>query len=182
MMPKAKAAASQPFSVPEWTARLRAEDSLTPGLRGSYRQTLARFGEFCRQRRTGPSVAGAREFVELARLERAPSPARLQEWKDALNWFFRGGREAAVVALRGVPPLARSDLGTAPWEAALIAHLRQQQRSWRTEQTLCLVESRGLRDGQGRSRECEFAEGWRERDWLPALTRRGYQSACSRTS
>jgi hypothetical protein len=59
----------------------------------------------------------------------------LQAWKGALNWYFRRGREVAAVIMKGVPPLARSDLGAAPWEAALIAHLRQRGRSWRTEQT-----------------------------------------------
>jgi len=96
---------------------------------------LARFGEFCQQRQAGTTVSGARDFVELARLERAPSPARLQEWKDALNWYFRRGREAAAVALPGVPPLARTDLGQAGWEQGLIARLRQRQCAWRTEQT-----------------------------------------------
>jgi hypothetical protein len=91
-----------PFSFPAWPARLQADASLTPGWRESYRQTLTRFGEFCQQRKRTTSVAGAREFVELARLEHVPSPARLQEWKDALNWYFRRGREAAGAALKGV--------------------------------------------------------------------------------
>jgi integron integrase len=123
------------FSFPDWAARLRTDGSLTPGLRESYRQTLARFLEFCQQRQAGPTVAVARDFVELERLERAPSPARLQEWKEALNWFFRRGREALAVALRGVPPLARTDLGKSDWEQGLIARLRQRSCSWRTEQT-----------------------------------------------
>lgn len=135
MIPKARAASRPPGSFPDWANRLRADESLTPGLRESYRQTLAGFGQFCQQRQTGTTVAGAREFVELARLERAPSPARLQEWKDALNWYFRRGREAAAVALQGVPPLARADLGQAGWEQGLIARLRQRQCAWRTEQT-----------------------------------------------
>src|SRR5262249_34385279 len=75
----------------------------------------------------------AREFVELARLEKAPSPQRLQEWKDALNWFFRRGRESKVMA--GVPTLGRDDLGQTSWEAALIAGLRQRHFDWGTEQT-----------------------------------------------
>lgn len=128
--------ASKPeFSFPGWSPALAADDSLSEGLREAYRQTLSRFLKFAAQRRAGPSVAVAREFVELARLEQSPSPARLQEWKAALNWFFQRGREARAVMLKGVPPLARSDLGGPAWEAALIAHLRQRGRSWRTEQT-----------------------------------------------
>ena len=77
----------------------------------------------------------AREFVDLYRLEHAPSPTRFQQWKDALNWYFRYGREGAPGTRPSVPPLARTDLGATPWEAAFIAYLRQKGRSWRTEQT-----------------------------------------------
>jgi integron integrase len=114
---------------------LNADGSLSSGLRENYRQTVSRFLAFCAKRRTSPSVAGAREFVELARLEQAPSPARLQEWKEALNWYFRQGREASVVLLKGVPSLARTDQGQTAWEAALIAGLRERHLAWRTEQT-----------------------------------------------
>jgi integron integrase len=135
MNPAPISASKPPFVFANWPQRLHADDSLTPGLRESYRQTLRRFGEFCRQRGAGASVSKAREYVELSRLELAPSPARLQEWKDALNWYFRRGRESASRALVGVPPLARSDLGQTGWEQALIARLRLRQVSWRTEQT-----------------------------------------------
>src|SRR3990172_1795808 len=131
------------FAFPNWAARLQGDTSLSPGLREAYRRTVGAFLQCCARRGTPPSVASAREYVELARLEQWPSPGRLQEWKDALNWYFRRGRATlrliadgrSQIADRGVPALARSDLGTAPWEAALIAQLRQQQRSWRTEQT-----------------------------------------------
>ena len=123
------------FDFPDWAARLQTDPSLAPALRAAYAVTLQRFLAWCARGGQPVAIAAAREFVELWRLEHPPSPARLQEWKDALNWFFRRGREAQGSALRGVPPLARSDLGQTSWEMALIAHLRQQQRAWRTEQT-----------------------------------------------
>jgi integron integrase len=52
-----------------------------------------------------------------------------------LNWFFHRGREASSAALRGVPPLARADLGQTDWEQRLVARLRLKGVSWRTEQT-----------------------------------------------
>ncbi len=55
--------------------------------------------------------------MELARLERAPSAGRRQEWKEALHWFFRRGREPGAAVLRGVPSLARQDLGRTAWAA-----------------------------------------------------------------
>ena len=123
------------FDFPDWAARLQTDPSLAPALRAAYAVTLQRFLAWCARGGQPVAISAAREFVELWRLEHPPSPARLQEWKDALNWFFRRGREAQGSALRGVPPLARSDLGQTSWEMALIAHLRQQQRAWRTEQT-----------------------------------------------
>ncbi len=118
---------------PDWIAKLASDNLLTPGLKASYRLTLDSFLEFCRRRSVVPAVAQAREFVELSRLEKAPSPLRLQEWKDALNWFFRRGKEPKPIA--GVPPLARDDLGQTEWEKALIARLRERHFAWRTEQT-----------------------------------------------
>lgn len=122
-----------PFLFPNWSARLTADDSLSTDSKQAYRLTLSRFLKSCAQRQVPVSSKSAREFVALARLERPPTAAELQDWKDALNWFFQRGRESMAV-LKGVPPLARTDLGETAWEAALIAYLRQRQRSWRTEQ------------------------------------------------
>jgi hypothetical protein len=135
MKPDAKTTPGRGLSFPDWAIALRADDSLSPGLRESYRRTLVDFLKFCQQRRAGATVVLAREYVELARLEQAPAPARLQEWKDGLNWFFHRGHEASSAALRGVPPLARSDLGRTDWEQRLVARLRLKSVSWRTEQT-----------------------------------------------
>ena len=120
---------------PNWPDALSADPSLTPGLREVYRRLLSGFMEFCRRRQAASSVALARDYVELLGLEQAPAPARLQTWKDGLNWFFRRGREAASAALRDVPPLARSDLGQTDWERRLVARLRLKGVAWRTEQT-----------------------------------------------
>jgi hypothetical protein len=82
----------------DWRNWLAIDPLITLGLREGYRQTLAGFEQFCLQhaasRNAGggtrapaqPTVALAREYVELRRLERAPGPARLHEWKEA-----RGG-------------------------------------------------------------------------------------------
>ena len=72
----AKEAPGRGLFFPDWAGALRADESLTPGLRECYRRVLAGFLEFCRQRRADSSVALARDYVELARLEQAPAPAR----------------------------------------------------------------------------------------------------------
>jgi hypothetical protein len=62
-------------------------DSLSSGLPQSYRLALEQFLAFCANRVVAPSVSLARDYVELTRLEHAPSPTRLQEWKAAMNQF-----------------------------------------------------------------------------------------------
>ena len=128
-------AADKPLVFPDWPAWLAGDESLPPSLQESYRLTLTRFLAFCRQRRAVPTAGLAREYVELARLEQAPSAGRVAEWKEALNWFFRNGRQPAPSSLPGVPSLARADLGGPGWEQALIAGLRERHLAWRTEQT-----------------------------------------------
>ena len=124
---------------------------LTPGLRESYRRTLDGFEEFCRKRGVSGSsgngapaaaratVGLAREYVELQRLERAPGPAQLQEWKEALNWLFHCRRCPPVAMLTGVPPLGKADLGRTPWERRLVEKIRVRHLSWRTEQKVTKI-------------------------------------------
>jgi hypothetical protein len=82
------------------------------------------------------TVASARKYVEVERLARQPGPAELQEWKEALNWYFRQGAVARTpVVMTGVPPLGRADTGRCDWERRLISRIRLLHYSWRTEQT-----------------------------------------------
>jgi integron integrase len=131
----------------DWRNWLEHDHLLGPVLRESYRRTLASFEEFCLRRDASgsaggvtraparPTVALARVYVELQRLERAPGPAQLQAWKDALNWLFRCRRCPPGAVLTGVPPLGRADLGRTPWERRLVEKIRVRHLSWRTEQT-----------------------------------------------
>ena len=125
----------------DWRHWLSKDSSLSPGLRESYRRTLEGFDQFCVKRGGGVGTSGgatvalAREFVELQRLEWGPGPAQLQECKDALNWLFRARRGAAGPVLTGVPPLGRADLGRTPWERRLVEKIRVRHLAWRTEQT-----------------------------------------------
>ena len=130
-----------------WRDWLASDQGLTAGRRESYERTLEGFEQFCLKRaadRTSgggargavrPTVSLAREYVELQRLERAPGPAQLQEWKEALNWLFRCGRCPPSAERTGIPPLGRADLGRTSWERRRVEKLRVRHLSWRTEQT-----------------------------------------------
>ncbi len=125
----------------DWRHWLINDPLLSPDVREGYRRTLEGFEQFCAKRGGGagasaqPTVALAREFVELLRLEWVPGAAQLQEWKDALNWLFRARRRPAGPVLTGVPALGRADLGRTPWERRLVEKIRVRHLSWRTEQT-----------------------------------------------
>ena len=127
---------SLPVTHSNWAAFLQKDQSLTPALRESYRLTISRFLQFCRSRQGTPTAAAAREYVEVAQLQQATSPARLQEWKDGLNWYFSRGRTTTPPAtITGLPTFARDDLGKTDWEQRFIGRIRLKRFSWRTEQT-----------------------------------------------
>ena len=125
----------RPVWFPDWQLHLRREEALPSPVRESYRRIVGGFLGYCRRQRTPATVALAREYVEGKRQERAGTPAQVQQWKEALNWFFRRSRKSSPGRVTNVPPPARTDLGTAPWEQALIAGVRERHFAWRTEQT-----------------------------------------------
>ncbi|MGO8926206.1 MAG: hypothetical protein ACLQU3_04860 [Limisphaerales bacterium] len=126
-----KSRGTGPSEAADWRNRVANDHRLTPGLRESYRGTLAGFEQFCRQRGASgtasggtcaaaqPTAALAREYVELQRLEWAHGPAQVQAWKAALNRLFRCRRCPPGAMLTGVPALGRADLGRRPWERRL---------------------------------------------------------------
>ena len=117
-----------------WAEVLGADPAVSPGLRESYRSTISAFLAYYQKRQSRPTVAAARDYVDLARLERQPGPVQLQEWKDGLNWFFRARRQKPQ-PVEGVPPLGKMDLGATDWERRLIQRVRLLHLAWRTEQT-----------------------------------------------
>jgi integron integrase len=120
---------------PNWATALAGETSIAPALRTRYRKTLSRFLTFCARRQAAPCIPLAREFVEVEQRDLQPECGPVEEWKQALNWYFRRARAGAGLVLKGVPPLAREDLGQSAWEQALIAGVRERHLAWRTEQT-----------------------------------------------
>ena len=124
---------SEVGQFPNWAEVLAGDPAVSPGLRESYRPTIGAFLRFCRQRKSRATVAAARDYVEVVRLEWQPGPVQLQEWKAALNWFFRARRPGPAAA-EGVPPLGKTDLGRADWERRLIQRLRLLHLAWRTEE------------------------------------------------
>ena len=108
-----KTGGASPSLLADWRRWLEKDGTPSPPVcASSTNWTLAGFEDFCLKRaavassggRTAavarPTVGLAREYVEVQRLERAPGPAQLQQWKEALNWLFRWRRAPPPPVLR----------------------------------------------------------------------------------
>jgi hypothetical protein len=123
----------QPVWFPEWALVLQREPLPAPQ-RECFGRILVSYLHHCKLTGQRASIRSARAFVEKAATEQEPSDPGIAQRKEALNWFFRTARRYKP-ALRGVPPLARADIGQAEWERRLIQRLRTLHYQWRTEET-----------------------------------------------
>ncbi len=109
------------------------QSALSPPVRGGYALAIGGYLDYCRRNGLSVTLESARGFVaDAQRRQLARNP---QLWKDALNWFFRAGRERSGLVLQGLPSPGQADTGRTPWERRLIEKLRLNHYSWRTEQT-----------------------------------------------
>src|SRR5438477_11513984 len=89
--------------------------------------------DYCAHNAISVTTESARAYMDdVTRRGLARHP---ELWKDALNWFFRAGRQHTSVARGALPPLHQADTGAVPWEQRLIERVRIQHYAWRTEQT-----------------------------------------------
>lgn len=142
-----------PVWFPGWADALR--QVRLPALIGQqYRLAIIQYLRFCKLSRQRATVASAREFMAEVEGQRRLSVSHLENWKEALRWFFREagkqsstgvppvsfradqshGRDARAT-LTDVPTVGATDLGKTEWERRLIRELRGRHYQWRTEQT-----------------------------------------------
>jgi hypothetical protein len=114
---------------PHWREVLN-QFPLPPAARSGYALAIAGYLDYCRRNGLSVTLDSARGYMSDA--QRRSLARNPQLWKEALNWFFRHGRDAAP---QGVPTRGGADLGRTDWERRLIERLRLNHYSWRTEQT-----------------------------------------------
>jgi len=141
---------SRPISFPHWKEAL-AKSPVGPQLKAAYFKEILAFLKYCKTGHTPATVEVVKQYLAW-REKQSGGPAR-----EALRWFYREGRrqppatrpgtiptEAAsapalpepIRSLRPMePPPAACDLGTSPWEQALIKTIRERGFLWRTELT-----------------------------------------------
>ena len=148
---------TRPVSFPNWKDAL-AQTALSPLVKVAYTREILTFLRHCKTSRAPATTELAKQYLGW-REKQSAGPAR-----EALRWFYKegyrrakseeGGAERPAVrainraepgpagiaprqsGLRPMqPPPAASDLGTTPWEQALIKASRERGFLWRTEQT-----------------------------------------------
>jgi len=148
---------------PDWPQRL-AQAALPEGQKQSFAITLRWYLSFCRRGRGGVNVQSARDFIDWAQRAKQPEPWKLENWREAIRWFFREAQAAGATrqdtastphcapsqatpstAPLQTPPGAglaetasaggTAGRGRTPWKIAFLTAVRRRRYSYRTEQS-----------------------------------------------
>jgi hypothetical protein len=76
-------------------AEVLAQTKLPERQKQSLTVTIRWYLSFCRRGRAGVTVQSARDFVEWAQSQKQRSPWQVEEWKNALRWFFKSAPRPA---------------------------------------------------------------------------------------
>ena len=79
------------FDFSHWPERL-AQAPMPERNKDSFAITIRWFLSFCRRGRSEVSHQSARDFIAWAGSEKKAQPWQIEEWKEALNWFFRAAK------------------------------------------------------------------------------------------
>ena len=126
---------------PDWPEAL-ARAQLPAGLQHSFEITIRWYLSFYKRGRAEATVQSARDFIRWAAQEKQPKDWQLEQWKEALRWWFRSAQEGpppgATPALAGkteevwLPPEKSS---WPEWKVAFLTVLRRRKYSYRTEES-----------------------------------------------
>jgi len=140
------------FQFSEWELALSQSD-LPPHRQESMAITLRWYLSWTKRARVAVNFDSARDFITQVELDKRPSPHRLEQWKEALRWFFREGKRRSPMTAgqerarifgtrtpaRGEVPPPASGAGTskatADWRQQAIRVIRVRKYSYRTEQS-----------------------------------------------
>ena len=76
----------------EWRNALR-RSQFSARQKQSFEITLRWYLGFCRRGRAEVTVQSARDFIDWAQGEKTPQPWQIEQWKEALNWFFSQAKQ-----------------------------------------------------------------------------------------
>jgi integron integrase len=148
MSRKAKLSVGARLHFADWESAL-CQSGLPPRRRESMAITIRWYLSWARRGRVPVDFDSARDFIAQVEVEKRPPLHRLEQWKEALRWFFREGRRRmrsleASLPVENQPPEERDDckpcdglMAPAPggWRERLIRLIRVRKYSYRTEQS-----------------------------------------------
>ena len=164
-----KAKPDPPLHFPGWPEALAAT-GWPAGQQAAVGATVRWYLSFCRRSRVAVCRQSARDFIAQVQQHKRPDPARLEQWKEALRWFWRAARAqergpksgergpgsgdseaaAAANAAEGAAAPRAAGPSAEGWEARLRRLLRIRHYSYRTEQTYVEWAQRWARFHRGR--------------------------------
>ncbi len=116
-------------SFPDWFEVLEAS-GLPETVRRSHTITIRWYLKWCRDKKVCACFDTVIDFLETMKGLKSPSPAMLENWKEALRWFFRNGKKQGE---SGGESKWIDVSGT--WEGDLIRKLRIENKAKKTEET-----------------------------------------------
>lgn len=115
---------------PRWREVLSADSSVSVDRRASIEITIRWYLGWCRRNRAVCTITSARRFMDEVAREKSPSEAVLQQWREALNWFFGRGSQTGVPSREhGNGHLQEDSVSSEPprdWEDAMRALIRRR--------------------------------------------------------
>jgi hypothetical protein len=122
---------------PNWKEVLAQQAELSGRQKTSFEITIAWYLSFCRRGRAEVTVQSARDFMEWAIAEKKPQPWQIEQWKEAIRWFFRQAKiEAAAGPETEAPVWLPEDKAQWPaWKVAFLTTVRRRHYAYRTEQS-----------------------------------------------
>jgi hypothetical protein len=91
------------IEFPSWPEVL-GQAELSERVKHSFEITIRWYLSFCRQARAEVTVQSAREFIAWAVEQKHPQPWQVEEWKEAIRWFFLAAKEQKCQAEADLSP------------------------------------------------------------------------------
>ena len=105
----------------------------------------------------------ARSFIEWAQQEKQPEAWQVEQWKEAIRWFYRAAKSAHPAELgpgKEIPQVVVSPgpTDTPAWKRAFLTVVRRRHYSYRTEQSYLVWLERFARHVKSEALEERGAE------------------------
>jgi hypothetical protein len=130
------------LDFPEWPQALACAQ-LPERQKHSFAITIRWYLGFCRRARGEVSFQSARDFIAWAVQEKGPQPWQVEEWKEAIRWFFRAAKPKGQKPPEGANPveenqpvwLPEKGAGWPEWKREFLTTVRRRRYSYRTEES-----------------------------------------------